>query len=107
MDLPAINPRCDKDGASMYLGQMFAEESGPAFSTAYVCTSKDCDRCYSEGAGYFYFIGERPNLDHRQTLCEADALPMFLEIILSEDTGLWRCPGCNGLTAVRREQNAG
>lgn len=77
---------------------MFAEESGATLSSAYVCTSEDCDRCYYKGPGYFDFIGGKTNLDDRQMLCETDALPMFLEAVLSSDAEIWRCPGCNGVT---------
>ena len=95
---PAINPLCDKDGASMYLKQRLAEESAAAFSTAYVCTSEYCDRRYSEGAGYFDSFDGETNLDPRQTLCEVDAMPMFLEFVDSFHVEVWRCPGCNGVT---------
>ena len=59
----------------MYLIQMFAEESGSTFSSAYVCTSEDCDRCYNKGAGYFDFIGGKTNLDDRQMLSQKTRRP--------------------------------
>ncbi len=98
MDAPAINPLCDKDGVPMSRAEILIEEPGTAeILPAYVCDSKNCDRCYNEGTGYFDFVGGRPNLDHRQRLCETDALPMFLEIVSSDETEIWRCPGCTGI----------
>ena len=101
MSVPAtIYPLCDKDATSMSIRRVLIDDSDADLLTAYVCTKLYCDRCYNEGAGYFDFIGGRPHLDDGQILCEADAMPMFLEIALSDDCDLWRCPGCNGV-AVR------
>ena len=91
----------------MSLREILIEDPGAGdFFTAYTCNSEYCDRCYNEGAGYFDFAGGKPSPDHRQMLCETDALPMFLELVDSYNAEVWRCPGCNGV-ALRREQDAG
>jgi len=100
MATPAtIYPLCDKDGAPMSLRQVLIDDSETTdLLTAYMCAFGDCDRCYNEGAGYFYLTSGSPNLDHAQKLCESDAMPMFLEIIGSDESEIWRCPSCSGVT---------
>ena len=106
MWLPAIKPLCDKDNTPMSLREILPDSGAADFVTAYACNSEYCDRCYNGDAGSFDLANERPKPDHRQTLCEADALPMFLEIVEADQAEIWRCPGCNCVT-VRREQDAG
>jgi len=95
-----LNPLCDKHGAHMSSREVLIEECGAAdLLTAFVCTFQYCDRCYSEGTGYFDFIEGKTDLDSGQMLCETDAMPMFLEIISSDDAEIWRCPRCSRVTA--------
>jgi len=94
-----ISPLCDKDGARMSFREMLIDDSEAThFFAAYICTCRDCDRCYNEGAGYFYLTSGSPNLDHTQTLCSNDAMPMFLELIRLDESEIWRCPSCSGIT---------
>ena len=99
MSATTISPLCDKDGAPMSFREVLIDDSDATdLLTAYICTCKDCDRCYNEGAGYFYLVSGRPNLDHTQKLCTTDAMPMFLELIRQDEGEIWRCPSCSGVT---------
>jgi len=99
MSAITISPLCDKDGERMSFRQVLIDDSDSThLFAAFVCTSRDCDRCYNEGVGYFYFVSDSPNLDHAQKLCEIDAMPMFLELIRLDESEIWRCPSCSGVT---------
>lgn len=67
---------------------------------AYMCDKSGCNRCYNEAAGYFDFIAGRPQVAIRQTLCESDAHPMFLESVNFHGRGIWRCPECGAAEGI-------
>jgi hypothetical protein len=92
---PAINPLCDKDHGSMSPKELVIEAPGEVnLINAYVCDLVRCGRCYNESAGYFDFIAGKLSPGSRQTLCQSDAQPMFLESVSSYNEEMWRCPWC-------------
>ena len=90
-----MEPLCDRDLASMSPKELPVESSGDfQIISAYVCDSRRCDRCYNEAAGYFDFIGGKPEIDTEQMLCKGDAHPIYLELVTGLGEKIWRCPHC-------------
>lgn len=95
MQSSMIQPFCDKHRSPMSLKQFASEVNGSIeFLNSYACDSGGCSRCYGEDEGYFDFIGGEIRLSDRQTLCEGDGCPMFLELGLFDGDDIWQCPCC-------------
>jgi hypothetical protein len=88
-------PLCDRHCCAMALKDLIFESAGEqhALST-YVCASEGCWRCYSEGSGYFDFVGGKPRTANHQRLCTIDKRPLYLEAVGSDNGQIWRCPEC-------------
>src|SRR5215475_11872215 len=90
-----IQPLCDKDHTAM-LAQIVrvATESGAVTFQAYGCDTLDCHRCYTESMGYFDFVASRTHISDRQTICDTDACPMYLESASPGEDHVWKRPCC-------------
>jgi hypothetical protein len=94
-----IQPLCDKDQAAMITRTLsIVSESDTQKLDAYACKLAGCNRCYSESTGYFDFFAGKADISDRQTLCESDACPMFLEVVGLDGGQVWRCPCCDQRT---------
>jgi hypothetical protein len=92
----AIAPLCDNDHRSIEPQNLTIDSAGdPLVLRAYVCKAVSCNRCYSESTGYFDFVTGKLYVSDRQTLCERDACPLFVNCVAPNGEEVWQCPCCN------------
>src|ERR1700683_1565164 len=98
-------PLCDKHRSAMTDRRTAAaSENGTQTFEVYACKTMGCKRCYHESMGYFDLLSGGTETSDRQTLCESDACPMFLELVtLNED--VWACPLCKQRKRFMTGQN--
>src|SRR5665213_2766890 len=90
-----LQPLCDRDQTDMSTRIVrLVTETGMQIFEAYGCEATACTRCYSESMGYFDFIAGTAYVSERQTLCDADACPMYLESAFPGEDHVWKCPCC-------------